>query len=338
VSIVELYRSRPARLVPGIVQSLLVAAAAFALQQIPGLHFLSPLIIAALLGIVWRCIAGLSEAGQIGVAFAAKALLRLAIVLLGLQISIGQIVGMGWVGFIVAGIALASTFYFTVWFGRLIGADPALVELIAAGTSVCGASAIVATNVVTRADDADVAYALGCITLFGTLAVVVYPVLMVVLNLSPATYGLWAGASIHEVAQVVAAGFQGGREAGDAATIVKLIRVLMLAPLLLVLGWSRRGKDDAARASRRIGVPGFVLGFIAMVLVNSVVTLPPVVTDSAAKLTLGLLTVSLAAIGLMTSFAHVLRRGVKPLAVAAAATLFIASVCLALSKMFSVAL
>jgi uncharacterized integral membrane protein (TIGR00698 family) len=161
---------------------------------------------------------------------------------------------------------------------------------------------------------------------------------MVVLNLTPAEYGLWAGASIHEVAQVVAAGFQGGREAGDAATIVKLIRVLMLAPRLLALGWFRPGADTAARVSRRIGVPGFVLGFIAMVVVNSVVTLPPVVTEGAAMLTLGLLTVSLAAIGLMTSFAHVLRRGVKPLAVAAAATLFIATLCLALSKLFSAVL
>ncbi|HWM83620.1 MAG TPA: putative sulfate exporter family transporter [Pseudolabrys sp.] len=337
MSVIEFYRSRPGRLVPGLVQALLVAAAAFALQHIPGLHFLSPLIIAAVLGIAWRCIVGVSEAGQAGVAFAAKALLRLAIILLGLQISIGQIVGMGWVGFIVAGFALVSTFCFTLWFGRLIGADPALVELIAAGTSVCGASAIVATNTVTRADDADVAYALGCITLFGTLAVIVYPVLMVILNLAPAEYGLWVGASIHEVAQVVAAGFQGGHEAGDAATIVKLIRVLMLAPLLLALGWFRPGVDAAASASRRVGVPGFVLGFIAMVILNSLVPLPPVMSQGAALLTLGLLTVSLAAIGLMTSFAHVLRRGMKPLAVAAAATLFIAITCLVLSKLFAAA-
>ena len=338
MSVVEFYRGRAGLLVPGLLQALLVAAAAFALQQVPGLHVLSPLIIAAVLGIAWRCVAGMSATAQVGVTFAAKALLRLAIVLLGLQISVGQIAGMGWAGFLVVGIALASTFAFTIWFGRLIGADRALVELIAAGTSVCGASAIVATNVVTRAEDADVAYALGCITLFGTLAVVIYPVLMVVLGLTPAEYGLWAGASIHEVAQVVAAGFQGGSEAGDTATVVKLIRVLMLAPLLLVLGWLRPGADRAARASRGVGVPGFVLGFIALVIVNSLVTLPPVVTHTAAMLTLGLLTVSLAAIGLMTSFAHVLGRGVKPLAVGAAATLFIATVSLGLSKLFAAGL
>ena len=132
---------------------------------------------------------------------------------------------------------MSTTFIFTIWFGRVIGANAKLVELLAAGTSVCGASAIIATNAITQADDGDVAYALGSITFFGTLAVITYPILMVVMNLSAGEYGLWTGASIHEVAQVVAAGFQGRSDAGNTATIVKLVRVLMLAPLLMALSW-----------------------------------------------------------------------------------------------------
>lgn len=316
---------------PGILLSVAVAAVAAALQQVPGMYFLSPLIIAAVLGMAWRSAVGVPDRAWVGIQFAAKGLLRAAIVLLGLQISLGHIIETGWVGFMVAGIAVVSTFFFTIWFGRLIGADSAMVELLAAGTAVCGASAIVATNTVTRARDEDVTYALGSITFFGTLAVLVYPVLLVLLDLSPGQYGLWVGASIHEVAQVVAAGFQGGSEAGHVATIVKLIRVLLLAPLLLLLAWSKKAPGTDGRSAGRQGIPVFVLGFLAVVVANSMLGLPEEATKAAGFVTLAMLTISLAAIGLLTSVGNVLARGMKPLAVAAGSTLFIAAACLILS-------
>src|SRR5690606_10160644 len=120
---------------------------------------------------------------------------------------------------------------------RLIGVEAPLAELIAVGTSVCGASAIVATNTVTRGSEEDAAYAIACITLFGTLAMLTLPLAARLLALEPASYGLWAGSTTHEVAQAIAAAFQGGDEAGQLGTIAKLGRVVMLAPLILALGF-----------------------------------------------------------------------------------------------------
>ena len=311
---------------------------ALAIQRIPGLGFLSPLIIAAVIGMACRSLIDLPPQTRAGIVFSAKALLRFAIVLLGLQLSVWHIAQVGWIGFIVAGIAVTATFAFTVWFGRLIGVNAKLVELLAAGTAVCGASAIVATNAITRADDEDVAYALGSITFFGTLAVIGYPILMAAAGLSPNEFGLWVGASIHEVAQVVAAGFQGGTEAGNTATIVKLVRVLMLAPLLMVLVWLRSRVGSDRTASGATPVPGFVLGFVALVILNSLVSIPPAITQASSVIVVSMLTVALAAIGLMTSFGSVLSRGFKPLLVAAASTIFIGTICLLLARALASAL
>ena len=318
-------------LLPGILLSTAVAIAALAVQRLPGMGFLSPLIIAAVIGIACRCFFEVPSQAKAGVVFSAKVLLRFAIILLGLQLSIGHIVQLGWAGIVIAGIAVSATFLFTVWFGRLVGANRKLVELLAAGTSVCGASAIVAANTVTQADEEDVAYALGCVTFFGTLAVIVYPIAMAAIGLSEREYGLWTGSSIHEVAQVVAAGFQGGPDAGGAATVVKLIRVLMLAPLMVVLVWlkSRSKADD--RATEGASVPGFVIGFAALVAFNSIVSVPPIVTQMSGQIVMFMLTVALGAIGLLTSFGGILSRGFKPLAVGAASTVFIAVLCLLLS-------
>ena len=118
----------------------------------------------------------------------------------------------------------------------MIGVDRKLSQLIAAGTSICGASAVIATNTVTEAHDEDVAYAVACVTVFGSIAMFVYPLLPGLLHLDAHAYGLWAGASIHEIAQVMAAAYQDGQQAGDAAAIAKLSRVAMLAPVVIVLG------------------------------------------------------------------------------------------------------
>lgn len=261
----------------------------------------------------------------------AKALLRLAIVLLGLQVSLSQIAEVGWAGIALASVAVFATFFFTLWLGRVIGAHRDLVELIAAGTSVCGASAIVAANAVTRASDEDVAYALGSITFFGTLAVFAFPIVMALTGMSATVYGLWAGASIHEVAQVIAAGAQGGSDAATTATIVKLVRVLMLAPLVVLLALSRPTDNGRTQTTTRFQVPTFVLGFIALVAVNSVFSVPASALQLAAVFTLTMLTIALAAIGLMTSFSSVTARGLRPLIVAAGSTLFISTTCLVLA-------
>lgn len=157
---------------------------------------------------------------------------------------------------------VAATFLFTTWLGRRLGVDRKLAELIAAGTSICGASAIVATNSVTRASDEDVAYAVACVTVFGSASMVLYPALETLLQLTPHAFGLWAGASVHEIAQVVAAAFHNGADSGNFGTIAKLSRVMLLAPMVLLLGIFCAGRAERGEPSKRQSapMPWFVLG------------------------------------------------------------------------------
>jgi uncharacterized integral membrane protein (TIGR00698 family) len=251
---------------------------------------------------------------------------------LGLQVTLGEILGIGVAGLALLGFALASTFLVTVWLGARMGVDSGLTQLLAAGTGICGASAIVATNTVTRASDEAVAYALATVTLYGTIAMFAYPVLAPLLPLSAEGYGLWTGASVHEVAQVVAAGFARGQETGEAATVAKLARVLMLAPLVLLLGaWVARRTNDDGRPRAKAPFPLFVFGFLGMVLLAGTGW----ISDDARALsnlaTQALLALALAAVGLETDIRRLIAQGWRPLALGALATLWIASSTLVLT-------
>jgi uncharacterized integral membrane protein (TIGR00698 family) len=228
---------------------------------------------------------------------------------------------------------LVSTFVFTKWLGRLLGVERKLAELIAAGTSICGASAVIATNTVTGAHDEDVAYAVATVTVFGSIAMFCYPVLLGLLHLSPRAYGLWAGASIHEIAQVVAAAYQGGHAAGDFATIAKLSRVMMLAPVVITLGLlARRHHPKGHKGGRTIPMPWFVLGFVALVGVNSFVAVPSGFKSVIVTATTFLLSLALAAMGLETDARKLRAKGIRPLLLGLVAFLFIASFSLALVR------
>jgi uncharacterized integral membrane protein (TIGR00698 family) len=225
------------RLLPGLLLTFTIAAVAFELRNLSGITVLSPLIIAIVLGMAFHNTVGTPGTFKPGVMFGMRRILRFAIILLGLQLSLSQVVSVGIVGITIIVLTLAGTFVFTVWLGHRLGIDHKLAQLIAAGTSICGASAVIATNTVTRASDEDVAYAVASVTVFGSASILLYPALAGLLQLTPHAFGLWAGASIHEIAQVVAAAFQNGTEAGNFATIAKLGRVMLLAPMILLLSY-----------------------------------------------------------------------------------------------------
>lgn len=317
----------------GLLLTIAIAAAAFGLRLIPGVSILSPLILAVVIGIATNAAVGLPVWARAGIAFVLRRVLRFAIVLLGLQLTVSQVMDVGAIGIGIIAVTLAATFVFTVWLGRVLGVDRKLTELIAAGTSICGASAIIATNTVTRARGEDAAYALACVTVLGSIAMFVYPMLGNLLHLNPHAYGLWAGASIHEVAQVAAAAFQGGPEAGEIGTVTKLSRVIFLAPLIMLLGAiavRRASPDDDGKIAPSAPVPWFVLGFAGLILLNSAMPLPPIAKSTAGTLTTFLLTMALAAMGLQTSIARLRDRGIRPLLLGLGATLFIAGFSLTL--------
>jgi uncharacterized integral membrane protein (TIGR00698 family) len=325
-------RHRP--ILPGVVLASIVAASAYLLRELPGMTALSPLILAILIGTAFHNFVGTPAIAKPGVAFSMRRLLRVGIILLGLQLTISQIIEVGQRGFLIIAATLIATFVFTVWMGRLLGVNRKLAQLIAAGTSICGASAVIATNTVTNGDDEDVAYAVACVTIFGSVAMFTYPLLPGLLHLDPHAYGLWSGASIHEIAQVVAAAFQGGKQAGEFGTIAKLSRVMLLAPVVIVLGWmASRNTASRGSTSAKPPMPWFVLGFVALVGLNSLITIPAVDRAWIASITTFLLAVALAAMGLETDIRKLAARGIRPALLGALAFLFIASFSLVLIKL-----
>jgi uncharacterized integral membrane protein (TIGR00698 family) len=303
------------------------------LRQVPGFGVFSPVILAVVVGIVFANVVGVSARANIGIGFCQRRLLRFAIVLLGFQVTLAQAASVGLVGILAIALVLVATFGFTLAMGKVLGVEPKLTELIAAGTSICGASAIVATNAVTRGRDEDVAYAVASVTLFGTIAMLGYPLLAPVFGLDAHGYGLWAGASIHEVAQVVGAGFQNGQESGEIATVAKLSRVAMLAPVVLALGLLGRRASRQAEDAARPPMPWFVFAFVAVVAFNAAVPLPAEAKTLLGTVTTMLLSIGLAAMGLKTDVSDIRSRGVKPLCLALSAFVFIAGLSLMMVKL-----
>ncbi len=322
----------PFSLVPGIVLAAMAAAVAFSLRGLPGLAVFSPMILAVIAGMVFSNVVGMPVRAKPGVAFCQRSLLRFAIVLLGFQLTIGQVMSIGVAGIGIVALTLVATFAFTVFLGRLLGVERGLAGLIAAGTSICGASAIVAANSVVAGRDEDVAYAVAAITLFGTIAMFLLPALAPMLELDQHGFGVWAGAAIHEVAQVIGASFQYGPEAGETGTIAKLARVAMLAPMLVALGLFARGRATEGIATRT-PVPWFVIAFIGTATLNSIVEVPVEAKAILVTLTTILLSVGLAALGLQADIGEIRARGLRPLILALSAFLFIAGFSLSLVKL-----
>lgn len=311
----------------GIALTAAIAASAIIGRQIvPGAEMVSPLVIALVLGMIVRNLFGAYAAGEDGIRFVQQRVLRFAVILLGFQITFAQIWDLGWIVMSITVAVLGLTYVFTVLAGRLIGVERGLAQLLAAGVSVCGASAIVATNSVARRSNEDVTYAVAAVTVFGTVATLLYPVIGTALGLDPHLFGIWAGASVHEVAQVTATAYTAGEEAGLVGTIVKMCRVAMLAPLVLVAGhFATRQPDAAAGRASALPVYRFVLGFLAALAVASLVPIPQPVLGSIGWVSQTLLVAALAALGLHTSIRTLRIRGLRPLLLGGLASLFIAA-------------
>jgi uncharacterized integral membrane protein (TIGR00698 family) len=217
-----------------------------------------------------------------GQKFAAKKVLRFGIVLLGTQLALKQVVDLGGRELIVVVGVVALTFLGTLWLGPRLGVSKSLSLLIATGFSICGASAVAAMEGVVEADEEEVTYAIALVTLCGSLAIVLLPLLRNVLGLSdPQLFGSWVGASVHDVAQVIATSSTGGDLAVQSATVVKLSRVVLLAPLVACVSiWVRRSSSGLVAKTKKTDktrvsvVPLFVIGFLVMIAVRTTGVIP----------------------------------------------------------------
>lgn len=311
------------KLVPGLAVAGALAGLGFALSSAAPVA--GPLLWALALGALAAPLIGDDPVTDAGVRVAATTLLRAGIALLGLRISIGELGHIGAGGAAVAAGTLSVTLGATILLGRRLGVPRDLALLIATGSAICGASAIAAMNSVTRADEEDVGYAVATVTLFGSLAMLLLPPVASAIGLSDASAGVWAGASVHEVAQAAAAGSAVSIAALKAATLVKLTRVMLLAPAVSAVAASRRGAGAAA-----MRVPGFVLAFLGLVALRSVVTIPAAVVDAAGVASTLLLAAALAALGLRIRIGALRAAGLRPLALGLAAWLIAAATALAL--------
>nr|BFE81065.1 hypothetical protein GCM10020093_036660 [Planobispora longispora] len=236
-------------LVPGTVLVAAAVTAAFWVSRtLPGV---SPAAAAVAGGIALANLGGLRDSFRPGLRLASRRMLRLAIVLLGLQIALPEVLALGGRTLALVAVATGVTFAVTRWAGPRLGVDARRSLLIATGVSVCGAAAIAAMHEVAGSDDDDAASAVGVVVLYGSAAIVVLPALGGLLDLSPHQLGLWAGAAVHEVAQVAAIGAAAGTGVLAGAVVVKLARVLLLAPIVALTsaGLRRAATRQARRAA-----------------------------------------------------------------------------------------
>lgn len=313
---------------PGIALSLAVAAVSIlASTALPGV---SALVIAIAVGILAANLTTLPRVLTPGLSFAAKKLLRVGIVLLGLQVVLGDLLALGIPMLLVVVVVVSGGIVGTVLIGRALRVEKGLTLLVACGFSICGAAAVAAAAGVTDPEEEHeerTITAIALVVLCGTLMIAAVPAVAALLQLAPETAGLWAGASIHEVAQVVAAGGALGGAALSIAVIVKLARVLMLAPVMAVLSLQQR-REGAADGKRPPLVPLFVLGFLAMVLLRSVAPLPGSVLEVGALAQTALLAAAMFALGTGVKVRTLLQVGPRPLALAALSTLLVATLAL----------
>lgn len=319
---------------PGLIVSVALATTAFVLADQPffkdRLH-VSALLLVILVGMALRSVMAMPAWAVPGVRVAQRPILRWAVAGLGFRLSLGEIVRIGGPALAVVVVSTLVALVFGVWVGRRLGLESRFATLLSVGGGICGASAVVAADSVVQAEKRDAALALGIITLLGTIGIVTYPLLGHAAGMSDFLYGVWDGASLHEMAQVVAAGAGYSEAATRIATTVKLVRITLLAPVVFFLAWQLRratatSGGDTKDASPAVSLlPWFLVLFVVFAAVNSMGWLTPEQIKQLQRADTWLLCVGMAGVGLQTSFADLGRAGVAPIAAGAAQWLVLAA-------------
>lgn len=315
-------RGTAARLIPGVAAAGLAAVLALGAGRLH--EAIPPYVLAVGAGVLLAAVGVVPASLRSGLAFAGSTVLRVGVVLLGFDLVFPDVLGLGGRALAVVVAVVVLTFAGTRWIARRLGVGDGLGTLTAVGFSICGVSAIAAARDVVDADEDDVAFAVALVTLCGTLAIVILPVLRGPLGLDPEAYGAWVGASVHDVGQVVATASVDGDDALATAIVVKLTRVLLLAPLVALLAF--RAARSAPAGGRLQAVPLFVVGFVAAIAIASSGLLDDdaiAVIDDVRAL---LFAAALFAIGTRVDLRRLARLGSRPVAVGLASWALIAVV------------
>lgn len=308
-------------ILPGVLIAFLIALLSQFIESILPVHLIGASVIALFIGMILNFFMRKTTYYTSGLKFTSKKLLKVAIILLGSSLSIGSILSIGKLSLTVMFFTLLTCFGGGYLIGKALGLNWKLSNLISAGTGICGGSAIAAIAPVIEADDKDIAYAMSATFLFDMAMILLFPILGHSLGLSDIAYGLWAGTAINDTSSVVAAGYAFSESAGDFATMVKLTRTLSIIPTVLVFVfinlYIKKKTNDNIANTEKVNIytlfPWFILGFLALAIINSFEIIPATLSSIAKSISQFLMVSALAAIGLNTSFNEMKKSGPKPM-------------------------
>lgn len=333
--------------VPGIIVAFLIASVAKYFERLMPIHFIGASVIALFIGIIVNSFWKPKKLSK-GLKFTSKKILKFAIVILGASLSVGTILTVGKLSLTVMIFTLLTCFGGGYFVGKLLGLDWKLSNLISAGTGICGGSAIAAIAPVIDADDTDIAYAMSATFLFDMAMIILFPIMGHWLNLNDMAYGLWTGTAVNDTSSVVAAGYAFSEAAGDFATMVKLTRTLSIIPTVLIFTFinirlkQKKGikcenvigelnekvspyevnqldkmsctDDEPTKKTNFFALfPWFIVGFIALAILNSFHIIPENISIMSKDLSKFLMIAALAAIGMNTSYKDMKKAGFAPM-------------------------
>ncbi|MEW9673843.1 YeiH family protein [Ammoniphilus sp. 3BR4] len=298
----------------GVILTLILALLAGSIARLPFFSIMGIMIISIILGMSWKALMDVPTDASSGITFSSKILLRAGIILMGLRLNFSQIVEAGFSIVLVDILVIAFTLTLMIYLGKLLSVDKYLAALIAVGTAVCGAAAIVAVAPLIKAKKEFTAVSVACIAILGTIGTIAYTLLYPVLGLDSYQYGVLVGATLHELAHVIAAAIPGGDTSGEIAILVKLGRVALLIPVAMILGFlytSKESGTEVKKGLKDLPIPWFIFGFLGMCLINTIGILPDTMTQMFIALSVFLLSMAMAGLGLSIQFGDFKKVGFK---------------------------
>lgn len=305
--------THPAKLgnLPGLGLAFVLASVSYWLAMLPGLKVMGALTVAMIVGILWRATAGLPAVAVAGNKFTARTVLRLGIVLMGARLDFGLVAAAGPKVLLLDAVMIVVGIIGIAWIAKRFDVPGKLGMLLAVGTSICGASAVVAAGSVTKAEEEDVTLAVALCGILGTIGVLFYVLAGPLLGLTEMQLAILSGSTLHEVAQVMAAAFTWGTVTGDMGTLVKLTRVVMLAPALVALGLITGTGEKVRYSWKEPPVPWFVIGFLVVGILGSVGLVPTLAKDWLSTISVFLMVMAMAAMGMNTQLHMIRKAGMK---------------------------
>jgi uncharacterized integral membrane protein (TIGR00698 family) len=325
-------------MIPGILVATIVGFAALFLSE----HYGAPaMLFALLLGIALSFLYEETTC-KAGVEFAGSHILKIGVALLGLRIAFDDVVSLGWKTAVLLLLAIGSTILVGVVLAKLFGLQKRFGVLTGGSVGICGASAAIAISAVlpeSKHKERDTLITVIVVTALSTIAMVLYPIIADLLHLDETSTSIFLGGTIHDVAQVVGAGYSVSMQTGDLATLTKLVRVAFLMPVVLCIllvirmkftsnSYSNSREEEAGSSTKPAGFPLFLMAFVALMIINSVFSIPTGVTAAATSISSFALVVAIAAIGMKSNLKQLLEVGIKPILLLVLETIWIVAVIL----------